>query len=134
VPTIRTATRSLLLLGAAALIQVRPAGAQTGITVYNDGRVLVRRTLPTAVPKGTSEQRVELGPIDPSSLVSLDQGVVINRALFDAAEDENAVLRRLVGRKLSVERGKMGGGTETCPTARSPSAIRVDRCVIRPTR
>ena len=112
-PTIRTATRSLLLLGAAALIQVRPAGAQTGITVYNDGRVLVRRTLPTAVPKGTSEQRVELGPIDPSSLVSLDQGVVINRALFDAAEDENAVLRRLVGRKLSVERGKMGGGTET---------------------
>ncbi len=75
--------------------------------------MLVRRTLPVAVPKGTSTQRVELGPIDPSSLVSLDQGVVINRALFDAAEDENAVLRRLVGRKLTVERAKQGGGTET---------------------
>ena len=73
----------------------------------------MRRTLPVAVPKGTSTQRVELGPIDPSSLVSLDQGVIINRALFDAAEDENAVLRRLVGRKLTVERGKQGGGTET---------------------
>ncbi len=112
-PTLRTTSRWLLLLGVAALIHARPAGAQTGVTIYNDGRVLVRRTLSVAVPKGTSQQRVELGPIDPSSLVSLDQGVTINRALFDAAEDENAVLRRLVGRKLGVERGKMGGGTET---------------------
>lgn len=108
-----TTSRALLLTGAALLAGVHGAPAQTGITVYNDGRVLVRRTLPTAVPKGTSTQRVELGPIDPSSLVSLDQGVVINRALFDAAEDENAVLRRLVGRKLTVERSKQGGGTET---------------------
>ena len=111
-PTLRTTSRSLLLLGAAALVHARPAGAQSGVTIYNDGRVLVRRTLPTAVPRGTSQQRVELGPVDPSSLVSLDQGVVINRALFDAAEDESAVLRRLVGRKLSVERAKQGGGTE----------------------
>jgi hypothetical protein len=113
VPTFRNTSRALLLTGAALLATVHGAGAQTGITVYHDGRVLVRRTLPTAVPKGTSTQRVELGPIDPSSLVSLDPGVVINRALFDAAEDENAVLRRLVGRKLTVERGKQGGGTET---------------------
>ena len=112
-PTISTTSRALLLLGAATFSSVQSAGAQTGITVYNDGRVLVRRTLPVAVPKGTSTQRVELGPVDPSSLVSLDQGVVINRALFDAAEDENAVLRRLVGRKLTVERAKQGGGTET---------------------
>jgi hypothetical protein len=105
--------RALFLLGVAPLLHVPAARAQSGVTIYNDGRVLVRRTLPTAVPKGTSEQRVELGPVDPTSLVSLDQGVVINRALFDAAEDENAVLRRLVGRKLSVERGKMGGGSET---------------------
>ena len=112
-PTISTISRALLFLVAAALAQAPAARAQTGITVYNDGRVLVRRTLPVAVPKGTSTPRVELGPVDPSSLVSLDQGVIINRALFDAAEDENAVLRRLVGRKLTVERAKQGGGTET---------------------
>lgn len=111
-PNLRTTTRSLILLGVAALPLADRAEAQGGVTIYNDGRVLVRRTLPTAVPKGPSDQRVELGPIDPSSLVSLDQGVIINRALFDAAEDENAVLRRLVGRKLSVERPKQGGGTE----------------------
>ena len=112
-PINSTTSRALLFIGIAAISRVSMASAQSGITVYNDGRVLVRRTLPVAVPKGTSTQRVELGPIDPSSLVSLDQGVVINRALFDAAEDENAVLRRLVGRKLTVERGKQGGGTET---------------------
>lgn len=109
----RPISRALLLAGTIVSLHHSAASAQTGITVYNDGRVLVRRTLPVAVPKGTSTQRVELGPIDPSSLVSLDQGVIINRALFDAAEDENAVLRRLVGRKLTVERGKQGGGTET---------------------
>ena len=112
-PIHSTMSRALLLIATATLIQASTVVAQTGITVYNDGRVLVRRTLPVAVPKGTSTQRVELGPIDPSSLVSLDQGVIINRALFDAAEDENAVLRRLVGRKLTVERAKQGGGTET---------------------
>lgn len=89
------------------------ADAQTGITIYNDGRVLVRRTLPVNVPKGASEQRVDLGPLDASSLVSLDPGITISRAVFDAAEDENTVLRRLVGRKLTVERSRMGGGVET---------------------
>lgn len=106
-------SRALLVAGAAFLATANEAMAQSGITVYNDGRVLVRRTLPVAVPKGTSTQRIELGPVDPSSLVSLDQGVIINRALFDAAEDENAVLRRLVGKKLTVERGRQGGGVET---------------------
>jgi hypothetical protein len=105
--------RRSLLAGIALIVHAAAAHGQAGATIYNDGRVLVRRTLPVAVPKGTSTQRVELGPVDPSSLVSLDQAVVINRALFDAAEDENAVLRRLVGRKLSVERAKQGGGTET---------------------
>ncbi len=112
-PSFRTTSRALLLIGAATLVHPRASVAQTGITVYNDGRVLVRRTLPLAVPRGTSTQKVELGPLDPSSLVSLDQGVIINRAIFDGAEDENAVLRRLVGRKVTVERGKQGGGTET---------------------
>ncbi len=29
-----------------------PLSAQTGLTIYNSGRVLVRRTLPIAVPEG----------------------------------------------------------------------------------
>jgi hypothetical protein len=95
------------------LLSGPPLAAQTGITIYNDGRVLMRRTLPVSVPKGASEQRVELGVLDPSSLFSLDPDITVSRAVFDAAEDEAAVQRRLVGKKVSVDRPKMGGGYET---------------------
>lgn len=89
------------------------AAAQNSLTIYNDGRVLVRRAIPAAVPKGASEHRLELGPLDPASVVSLDPGVTIVRGVFDAAETEDAVLRRLVGQSLGVERPKAGGGYET---------------------
>ena len=95
------------------LLLAVPVAAQNSLTIYNDGRVLVRRSLPVSVPKGQSEQRVELGPLDPSTLVSLDPSIQVTRGVFDAAETEEAVLRRLVGQKLTVERGKQGGGYET---------------------
>jgi hypothetical protein len=94
---------------------VAPLAAQNGLTIYNDGRVLVRRSMPASVPKGASEHRLELGPLDPSTLVSLDPGVTIVRGVFDAAETEEAVLRRLVGQALSVERPRAGGGYEAFP-------------------
>ncbi len=95
------------------ILAAAPVAAQNSLTIYNDGRVLVRRSLPVSVPKGQSEQRLELGPLDPSTLVSLDPSIQITRGVFDAAETEEAVLRRLVGQKLTVERGKQGGGYET---------------------
>jgi hypothetical protein len=86
----------LLLLGAA------PAalGAQTSLTIYNDGRVLVRRTVPVTVPKGTSTQRVTLGALDPASLFSLDSAVTLDGLAYDGAVDEASVLRRSVGRRV----------------------------------
>ncbi len=86
----------LLLLGAA------PAalGAQTSLTIYNDGRVLVRRAVPATVPKGTSTQRVALGALDPASLFSLDSTVTIDGLAYDGAVDEGSVLRRSVGRRV----------------------------------
>jgi hypothetical protein len=86
----------LLLLGAA------PAalGAQTSLTIYNDGRVLMRRTVPVSVPKGASTQRVALGALDPASLFSLDSTVTIGGLAYDGAVDEGSVLRRSVGRRV----------------------------------
>jgi hypothetical protein len=74
--------------------------AQTSLTIYNDGRVLVRRTLQVAVPKGTSTQRLTLGALDPATLFSLDSTVNIERASYDGAVDEASVLRRSVGKRL----------------------------------
>ena len=38
-----------------------PLTAQTGLTIYPDGRVLVRRTFPVAVPRGASTPTVPTG-------------------------------------------------------------------------
>jgi len=78
----------------------RSAAAQTSVTIYNDGRVLVRRSVAAQVPKGTSTQRLSLGPVDPATLISLDSGVVVTRGIYDGAVDEMSVLRRSIGRRI----------------------------------
>jgi hypothetical protein len=93
----------LLVGGLAAPLPGGPAAplaAQTSITIYNDGRVLVRRELSMAVPKGASNHKVALGSLDPASLVPLDSGVAITRLGYDGATDEGSVLRRSVGRRV----------------------------------
>jgi hypothetical protein len=93
----------MLLLAIAAPLPRGPAAplsAQTSLTIYNDGRVLVRRTLPMAIPKGASTQRLVLGALDPATLFSLDSTVTIGRISYDGAVDEASVLRRSVGKRL----------------------------------
>jgi hypothetical protein len=91
------------LLATTAPLSICPAAplsAQTSLTIYNDGRVLVRRTLQTAIPKGASTQRLTLGALDPATLFSLDSTVRIERVAYDGAVDEASVLRRSVGKRL----------------------------------
>ncbi|HTG49161.1 MAG TPA: hypothetical protein VL915_01645 [Gemmatimonadales bacterium] len=88
--------KSLLALGVLAA----PLSAQTSVTIYNDGRVLVRREVPVSLPKGSSSHKVSLGPLDPASLFPLDSGVAITRASYDGATDEGSALRRSVGRRI----------------------------------
>lgn len=84
-----------LLSGAA------PARAQQqSLTIYNDGRVLVRRTFSLAVSRGTSAHRLETGTIDPASIFSLNPSVSISRATFEGGVDEQSVLRRAIGQQL----------------------------------
>ena len=88
--------KSLLALGVLAA----PLSAQTSVTIYNDGRVLVRREVAVAVSKGSSSHKVSLGPLDPASLFPLDSGVAITRVSYDGATDEGSALRRSVGRRV----------------------------------
>jgi hypothetical protein len=88
--------KSLLALGVLAA----PLSAQTSVTIYNDGRVLVRREVPVSLPKGSSSHKVSLGPVDPASLFPLDSGVAITRVSYDGATDEGSALRRSVGRRI----------------------------------
>jgi hypothetical protein len=60
----------------------------------------VRRTVPVAVPKGSSIQRLTLGALDPATLFSLDSSVTIMGLSYDGAVDEASALRRSVGKRL----------------------------------
>ncbi len=100
----RRGARALLAMGALAAAlpggTAAPLAAQTSVTIYNDGRVLVRRELAAAVPTGRSSHKVALGPLDPASIFPLDSGVAITRLSYDGATDEGSVLRRSVGRRV----------------------------------
>lgn len=90
---------------ALAIAARSPLSAQSA-TIYNDGRVLVRRTIPVDIAKGESWQRVALGAADPSSIFSTDSSITILSANYDGAVDYQSVLRRAVGRKLLFRSGK----------------------------
>lgn len=94
-----------LLVVLALLPAVRLAAQQTSLTIYNDGRVLVRRSVPAAVPRGVSEQRLALGPLDPATLFALDSGVTITAATYDGAMDEASAMRRALGRTMGFRYG-----------------------------
>ncbi len=98
--SLRGAAIAMAITYPLTLLPAYPLTAQTSLTIYNDGRVLVRRTLPMAVPKGTSTQRLVLGALDPATLFSLDSTVNIERVSYDGAVDEASVLRRSVGKRL----------------------------------
>ncbi len=82
------------------------ATAQTSLTIYNDGRVLVRRTMPAPVSRGTSTVSLPLGHLDPATLFSLDSAVVLTSYTYDGAVDEASILRRAIGRTLTFVSGK----------------------------
>jgi hypothetical protein len=91
----------LAMAGAVAgFLTTTSAPAQTSLTIYNDGRVLVRRSVPANLPKGASTQRLALGALDPATVFSLDSSVILDRVSYDGAVDEASVLRRSVGKRL----------------------------------
>lgn len=89
------------------------AAGSTSLTIYNDGRVLMRRTVPLAVPRGASTQRVPIGELDPGSLFALDPEVAIGGVRLDAAVDEESAFRRSVGRTLGFLVPRAQGGADT---------------------
>src|SRR6478735_8191170 len=91
---------ALALLSICSVSVLSAQQAATPLTLYQDGRVLVRRAFPIKVPNGPSTQRVALGPVDPSSLFSLDSSVAFNGAVTAAALDAEGALRRAVGKAI----------------------------------
>lgn len=110
--------RSIVVAPLAALVIAVPALAaqvtpsrggefSTSVTIYQDGRVLVRQSLPLRVPAGTQTLSIPLFPIDPGSVVSLDSSVAIMGASTGPGPDAETALRASVG-KLVLFRSGIG--------------------------
>jgi hypothetical protein len=95
---------------ATVTLLAHPLAAQTGLTIYSDGRVLVRRTLPLAIGTGVSNHSLSLGLLDPSSLFALDSGVAVVGSSYDESVDETNTMRRAVGQTLKFLTGRMQNG------------------------
>jgi len=97
--------RPLKLVAVLTVLPITGLTAQQSLTIYSDGRVLVRSTVPARVPSGASTHRLVLGFLDVGSIFSLDSVLTVVGASYDASVDEANTMRRAIGRKLVFETG-----------------------------
>ncbi len=127
-------TAPILAAAAVAAAATALAAQETGLTIYSDGRVIIRRTLPVAVPRGVTTMAVDLGvrDADPTSLVALDEGVQLRLARVSAALGLEGSLRRSLGREVTFRTGPDSAPRYVRGTLLSlePPAVRLDGMVM----
>ena len=75
-----------LVVGAMALLAV-PLAGQTSLSIYSDGRVVVRRSLPQSLDRGRNTLTLRLEGLDPSTLFSPDSSVALVSAVLRPASE-----------------------------------------------
>jgi hypothetical protein len=83
-----------------------PLAAQTSLSVYTDGRVVVRRTLPQALQQGRNSLTLRLEALDPATLFSPDTAVSVALATVRYPSTSPDALAGAVGQTLSFVRSK----------------------------
>ncbi len=83
-----------------------PLVAQTSLSIYSDGRVVVRKTIPQKLQRGTNIFSLDLPGLDPATLFSPDSNVAVTSAVLRPATDADAAMRASVGRTLTFVRAK----------------------------
>jgi hypothetical protein len=83
-----------------------PVAAQTSLSIYTDGRVVVRRTLPQPLDKGRNTLTLKLDGLDPATLFSPDTGVGLVTTVLRPASERASALESAVGQTLTFVRGK----------------------------
>lgn len=102
----RTGTwRALAFLCAGAALAA-PVAAQTSLSIYRDGRVLVRRTLPEALRRGTNTVTMTMEGVDPATLFSPDTSVTVLGAVTRFPTTVDQALARAVGQTLPFARDR----------------------------
>ena len=117
-----------------ALPPCRLTAQETSLTIYSDGRVLVRRTLSVAVPRGVSTFGADLGArdADPTSFLALGEGAQVRGVRFISATGPDGSLRRSLGSDVEFRVGPDSAVRYIRGTLLSvdPPAVRVDGRVL----
>jgi len=103
-------TTSLVLAIAAG---VMPLAGQTSLSIYSDGRVVVRRTLPQPLQKGRNILSLRLEGLDGATLFSPDTAVAVASAVVRPPTAQDAALAAAAGQTLSFVRPRAAGGADT---------------------
>lgn len=90
----------MAVLGASAAV------GQTSLSIYSDGRVVVRRTLPQPLEKGRNALSLDLDGADPATVFSPDTSVMLASAVLRRPTERGPALESAVGQTLSFVRAK----------------------------
>ena len=93
-------------LSAVLVLIAAPLSAQTSLSIYRDGRVVVRRTLSQALQQGRNALTLRLEALDPATLFSPDTSVSVSSATVRYPSTSTDALARAVGQTLSFIRAK----------------------------
>lgn len=92
--------------GVLAMLVAVPLAAQTSLSIYRDGRVVVRQSLPQALQRGRNALTLKLEGLDPATLFSPDTSVAVLSATARYPSTKGAALASAVGQTLSFVRSK----------------------------
>jgi len=94
------------LCAVATIAIVGSASGQTSLSIYRDGRVVVRQSLPQALQRGRNALTLKLEGLDPATLFSPDTSVSVLSAAARYPSTKGAALANAVGQTLSFVRSK----------------------------
>ena len=66
--------------GVVAMLVATPLAGQTSLSIYRDGRVVVRQSLSQALQRGRNALTLKLEGLDPATLFSPDTSVAVASA------------------------------------------------------
>ena len=114
--------KALSVIGCLLSVTAARLAAQTSLSIYKDGRVVVRRTLPQALQQGRNTVTLRLEGLDPATLFSSDTSVSVAAATVRYPSTKSDALAHAVGQTLSFVRERGDGRTDTVKA----TVVRVD--------